>query len=109
MVPDAIEIASFAGGLALSALSLTADPASAGAGPPDNLIFQFKNLQYNQCMDLANGNTADGTPIGKYDCVQGTNRLWYFESFGVKCREGNECRVAYRIHTAVRHWNLLSQ
>nr|WP_231336304.1 RICIN domain-containing protein [Actinomadura graeca] len=81
-------------------LSLAAVPASA-AGPPDNLIFRSKNLQYGQCMDLANGDTADGTPIGKYDCVPGTNRRWYFETVGVKCRQGTECRVTYRVHTAV--------
>ena len=46
----------------------------------------LRNVQYNQCMDLAYGNPANGTPIGRTPyCGDGAaNRLWHFEDIGFK-------------------------
>jgi hypothetical protein len=59
---------------------LTAIAGSAQAANPGFI----RNVAYNQCLDLAGGSFADGTPIGKSGCEPGASRMWHFEYVGLK-------------------------
>jgi hypothetical protein len=75
-------LASIAVAAATAALGVVGFAAPAHA----DSTYTLRNLQYNQCMDLANGNPANGTPIGRTPyCGDGAaNRLWLFEDIGFR-------------------------
>src|SRR5581483_2186788 len=61
-------------------LSVTALAGATGAGPIVGLA--------GKCVDVNNGNTANGTPVQLYDCNSGASQQWSVQSDGTIRNQG---------------------
>jgi len=59
--------------------------------PPGGGSGQIRGVASGRCIDVPNGNTADGTQVQLYDCHSGSNQQWTYTSSGEFRIFGNKC------------------
>ncbi|SDQ69258.1 endo-1,4-beta-xylanase [Thermostaphylospora chromogena] len=59
--------------------------------PPPGDAGQIRGVGSGRCLDVPNGDTADGTQVQLWDCHSGTNQQWTYTSSGELRIFGNKC------------------
>ncbi|GAA1681101.1 hypothetical protein GCM10009830_30290 [Glycomyces endophyticus] len=59
-----------------------AAPAAAVPDPVGGAAVELVARHSGRCADVISGSTADGAPIGQYDCNNGANQLWRLRDLG---------------------------